>query len=72
MQGTLLRGPKDGVVIKHVPDHVMVVGKLYTEVHATPEIDAIYVEPGNYPKARYELTNPQGGDPVFYFVGYTK
>ena len=71
MQGTLLRGPKDGAVIKHVPDCVMETGNIYTEIHATPEIDVIYVEPGEFPKARYELTNPQGGDPVFCFVEYS-
>lgn len=71
MKGTLVGGPKDGLVIKHVPDTIMQMGKFYTETGATDQIEAIYIHPGQYPKAKYELTNPQGGDPVFYFVGYT-
>jgi len=71
MTATLINGPKDGVIIRHPPQRAMEMGKLFTEVHASDRIDAVYFEPGTESKAEYQLINYQGGDPIFYFVGYT-
>jgi len=71
MIATLIKGPKDGMTIKNPPYLAMEMGKLFTETHATDQIDAIYFEPGMNSKAEYHLINYQGGDPIFYFVGYT-
>ena len=69
MTATFIRGPKDGAVLHRVPDRAMEMGKLYTENHASDVIQVVYLEPGKFPKARYELLNRQG-DPVFYFTGF--